>query len=142
LDIFDVDARETDGWPEQEIDASSVYKDEHQSDESGYERMIKTMVGEFAVQLDRQRDMVFELRKELQEKDVQLRLLPDLQKQLEEKEKLATFESVSLRKQNAELVAELEDVRLKSGELATKLEALENQNKGSWWRKWFLPREV
>jgi hypothetical protein len=134
LEIFDIDQQEPEPWND-----TIVSEPVDSVQENPYERLIKTMVGEFTVQLDRQREEFFELRKELQEKDIQLRLLPDLQKQLEEREKNASFEASSLKKQNSELEAKVESLKLESSELKAKLESLDK--KATWWKKWFLPRE-
>jgi hypothetical protein len=98
LDIFDADAHEVDFSPSTEQGPAEPIQDHH-PDENPYERMVKTMVSEFTVQLDRQRDVLFDLRRELEQKDNQLRLLPDLQRQLEEKEKVAHIQLLALEKQ-------------------------------------------
>jgi DNA-binding transcriptional MerR regulator len=98
--------------------------------------VIKTIASEFAQRLDQHKEEIFELRKELHEKDIQLRLLPDLQKQAEDREKLASFEKVSLRKQVEELQAENERLRQQNLDSSANLENKEI----SWWKKLFLPR--
>lgn len=84
------------------------------------EHVIRTVTQEFAEKLDEQRSVIFELRNELQSKERELRLLPDLQKQLEEREKMADFEKKALEKQVEELKRELESLK-----------------KLPWWKKWF-----
>lgn len=108
-DIFDADSQDVDLSPESENALPSSYPQEAPSIENPYEHMVKTMVTEFAKQLDQQRDTLFEMRKELEQKDTQLRLLPDLQKQLEEKEKLAHIKTAAFEKQIEALKANIQD---------------------------------
>jgi hypothetical protein len=98
-DIFDADTNEVDFSPAAAEPGPPPTQQAQESSTEPYERMIKLMVGEFTVQLDRQRDVLFQLRTELQEKEIQLRLLPDLQKQLEAKETEAHLKTTALEKQ-------------------------------------------
>jgi hypothetical protein len=105
-DICDVDTDDVDFSPEQDGDEAPQQTQEAPRD--AYERMVKLMVGEFTVQLDRQREVLFEMRKELEDKDAQLRLIPDLQKQIETKEREAHLKTAALEKQVEALQANLE----------------------------------
>lgn len=118
-DIFDEVSQDVDCSPEVETTSSATYAHESTVETSPYEHLIKTMVGEFTVQLDRQREVLFELRRELHEKDNQLRLLPDLQKQLEEKEKMAHVQTLALEKQIDALQSTLQD----QGKLVDELQS-------------------
>jgi hypothetical protein len=91
------------------------------------EQIIKTIAEQFGNKLDEQKDVIFQLRHELQEKETQLRLLPDLQKKLEEEEKLKDFETTALKKQIEELNKENADLK-EAAKQITKAE-----EKKSWW---------
>jgi DNA-binding transcriptional MerR regulator len=114
----------------------SLENGEAQSPKFEMTDVIKTIASEFAQRLDQHKEEIFELRKELHEKGMQLRLLPDLQKQAEDREKLASFEKESLRKQVEELQVENERLRQQNLDSSAKLESKEI----SWWKKLFLPR--
>jgi hypothetical protein len=73
--------------------------------------VIRSITEQFAEKLDEQRGLIYTLRNELHEKEVQVRLLPDLQKQMEEREKLDEFEKRALEKQVAALQQELDRLR-------------------------------
>jgi len=94
------------------------------------DRILKTLTEQFVEKLDQQREANFMLRNELQQKEVQLRLLPDLQKQFEEKEKLADFEANALRKQ-------IDQLKLENDALRAEREAQAAEQKRSWWQRWF-----
>ena len=120
-DIFDADSQQLDSLPDSEPDADLIHSQEAPSEEAVYERMIKTMVAEFTSHMEREREMLFELRRELQVKETQLRLLPDLQKQLEEKELLAHVEKLALEKQVEALKVSMENQK-------TVVEKLQSDN--------------
>ncbi|MDZ4834686.1 MAG: hypothetical protein SGJ27_12985 [Candidatus Melainabacteria bacterium] len=124
-DIFDSEAQEVE-------DFSPEYDDPQEQEESvpseeashtdQYERLVKLMVGEFTVQLDRQKEVLFELRRELEQKEIQLRLLPDLEAKLHQKEIDAHVQTKALEKnieslqfkfeEQTKVVAELETDRV------------------------------
>jgi hypothetical protein len=135
-DVFDAEAEDV----ELETSESEIESAVQGDQQPVMTDVIRTIANEFANKLDQQRELIYELRHDLHEKDVQLRLLPDLQKQLEEKEKLVAFETSSLQKQVSALASQNEALMLESTELKSKLEAIEK--KGSWWKKFFLPRDV
>ena len=124
------------------------------------DQVLTKITEQFSKQLDSEKEVVFALRKELEEKDRQLRLLADFQRQAEEEHKAAelkTLEAEALRKQIAALqetkqqeeearrILETENENLKQkAELAAlsfeKLQLLEQQMqelKQPWWKKWF-----
>jgi len=157
-DIFDAEPQEVDCSPDAEPTSAAVDAPETSPEKNPYELMIKTMVTEFTVHLDRQREVLFDLRKELQEKDVQLRLLPDLQRQLEEKEKLAHLQTLALEKQvealktsmqhQEQVVEELqsdnekrakiaEELQHENEKLRTEVERIQTKRT---WLSWFLGR--
>jgi hypothetical protein len=94
------------------------------------DRVLKTITQQFADKLDEQKEAILILRTELHEKQIQLRLLPDLQKELEEKEKLADFQTNALVKQIEELKLENERLRQES-----EANQVKQETKKSWW-KW------
>jgi transcriptional regulator with XRE-family HTH domain len=95
------------------------------------EQIIKTIAEQFGNKLDEQKEVIFQLRHELQEKDTQLRLLPDLQKKLEEEEKLKDFETTALKKQIEELNKENAELK----EAAEQSSKAASQKKNFW--GWF-----
>lgn len=94
------------------------------------QELVRAMTEQFSAALNDHKEQIFVLRNELQEKDVQLRLLPDLQKQLEEKEKIAEYEQAAINKQ-------LELLKEENEKLRAEAEMLQNQAKKTWWG-WFL----
>lgn len=96
------------------------------------EQLLRTITDQFIAKLDEQKELIFQMRGEIQEKDIQLRLLPDLQKKLEEKEKLTQFEATALQKQIEELQQENDRLRQEAAKAADK--------KG-WWARLFSPAE-
>lgn len=127
------------------------------------EELWNTVISRFMEKLEKKDQLIGEMRIELADKDRQLKLLPDFQKQAEEEHKAAelkTLEAEALRKQIAALqetkqqeeearrILETENENLKQkAELAAlsfeKLQLLEKQMqelqkpKPSWWQKWF-----
>jgi hypothetical protein len=98
-EVLDDDMPDVDAAPESEATSRKTAESFSVDNTTDVERMMKLMVAEFATQLDKQKDMLFEMRLELEQKDAELRLLPDLKRQLEEKEKEAYLKSVALEKQ-------------------------------------------
>ncbi len=93
------------------------------------------MVHQFSEKLDQQKEVIYELRQELNDKERQLRLLPDLQKQIEEKEKLADFQTRALEKQVQELIDVNERLRKEADQVKSALEQAEQP----WWKKLLSP---
>jgi hypothetical protein len=110
---------------------------------------IKTLVAgmteQFSKQLKAEQEVIFTLKKDLDEKDRQLRLLPDLQKRAEDEHKAAELkelEAVALRKQIEALqqdqevsqkakqqVLELEQALIESKQQAEEeLQRIKNEN--------------
>lgn len=92
-----------------------------------YESMVKLMVSEFASQLDRKQDLLIELQKELVSKEAQLRLLPDLQRKLDEKERDSHIEKAALEKQIAAVSENLENEKKRADELSAENERLKQE---------------
>lgn len=163
-DIFDAISSEVEGphTSEETYEAPS----EHSSDDDSMQRMIKMLVAEFGSHVSAQQAVMLELEKELEEKKAQLRLLPDLQKQLEAREREASEKTAALEEElrvakklsleKERIVADLEtEKKQKSDELEAlqaeqekyfqSLQELQTENeqlresigaKKSWW-KWF-----
>lgn len=131
------------------------------------DEVLGKLTEQFSKQLNNEKEVVFTLRKELEDKERQLRLLPDLQKQAEQERKAAELKSLeaeALRKQieamqsahdeaeEARRIAEEEIQRLKDEkEAETKaindqLQALTatvqelQKPKPTWFQKWFMPK--
>lgn len=70
------------------------------------EEVLTKLTEQFSKQLNAEKEVIFSLKKELEEKDRQLKLLPDFQKQAEDERKsveLKSLEAEALRKQIAAL---------------------------------------
>ena len=72
------------------------------ADNSSVAELVKIIANQFAEKLDQQKSVNFQLQRELEEKERQLKLLPDLQKRAEEAN-LKEFELEALRKQLGEV---------------------------------------
>ncbi len=96
--------------PESEtIDAEEVH-DNSDTEASGVstptlEDVVRVIANQFAERLDQQKEFNFRLQRELEEKDRQLRLLPDLQRQAAEVQN-KELEMAALRKQVAAMEVE------------------------------------
>lgn len=102
------------------------------------DRILKTITDQFVEKLDNQSNAIFILKNELAEKDVQLRLLPDIRKQLEQREQTAEVESAALKKQVESLIAENEKLRKDAEDLKSKRPT---EQKKSWWQSLFSSNE-
>ncbi len=142
-EVFDADTNDVDqnelldevaGTTQEDFSTQSIERRDGRDIGLELDRVIKTIAQQFAEKLDQQTEVIHELKHELTEKETQLRLLPDLQKQLEEKEKLADFQTKALEKHVEELNKENERLR---EEAETSRAALElAQQKQPWWKKW------
>jgi len=116
------------------------------------DQVLTKITEQFSKQLDAEKEAVFALRRELEEKDRQLRLLPDLEKRAEVERKLAeeerrgaelrALEIEALNKQISAMTDErvaLEAKAAEASELASDLKALKatvEELKKPWWKKW------
>jgi hypothetical protein len=143
---------------QQSIDAQTI---EVHADNSANEKLsiafdevLTKLTEQFSKQLNAEKDVVYTLKRELEDKDRQLRLLPDYQRQADDERKAAELkemEAQALRKQilameEAQSRAELEAERILSEKEAQvsavqlQLQALTQsveELKQPWWRKWF-----
>lgn len=140
----------------QAIDAQTVEVQENPKMNPDFslviDQVLSKLTEQFAKQLDAEKEAVFVLRQELDEKNRQLRLLPDLEKRAEAERKFAeeerkaaelrALEIESLNKQisamNEERVA-LQAKANEATELASDLKALKatvEELKKPWWKKW------
>lgn len=87
--------------------------------------LVRLIASEFAEKLDQQTQLNWELRRELEDKERQLLLLPDLQKRAEEERKAAELIALELEALKKQISA-LEEVK-ESSEL--KLAALEEEQR-------------
>jgi hypothetical protein len=111
----------------QEVDGSARRPSEIES-------VLQSITGQFLQRLDQSNEMIFQLRSELQDKDRQLKLLPDLQKEANDKQ-LAELKSIALEKQIEELKLVNEKLQLEA-EAATEKARLAQQKRG-WW-SWLM----
>jgi DNA repair exonuclease SbcCD ATPase subunit len=154
----------------QTVDAQSVeVQSGNQTSEKisiAIDDVLTKLTEQFSRQLHAEKEVIFTLKKELEEKDRQLRLLPDLQKRAEEERQAAELkelEAEALRKQIVAMEAEqqqaAESRRTAEEEIARLTEEKEAQAKAvqeqlqalsatvqelknPWWKKWFSsPRE-
>jgi hypothetical protein len=81
------------------------------------DQILQKLTHHFAEKLGEQNNVIHSLQNELNQKDIQLRLLPDLQKQLEQKQ-TEEFQTRALEKQNEVLKLENEKLKLTVEQLA------------------------
>jgi hypothetical protein len=85
------------------IDAQPIdEKAESEKVAASVDQVLSKLIEQFSKQLHAEKELAFALKRELEDKDRQLRLLPDLQKQAEERHKeaeLKALEVEALRKQ-------------------------------------------
>jgi excisionase family DNA binding protein len=107
------------------VDAEAVEGDRDDLDEPSLRTIVRELTLQFSEQLSREKTIVAQLQRELEDKDRQLKLLPDFQKQAEDQRKeaeLKELESIALRKQVEALKNEEEASQAEIARLA-KLEA-------------------
>lgn len=107
------------------VDAEAVESERDDSDEPSLRTIVRELTLQFSEQLSREKSIVAQLQRDLEDKDRQLKLLPDFQKQAEDQRKeaeLRELESIALRKQVEALKNEEEAKQAEIARLA-KLEA-------------------
>ncbi|MBX9769996.1 MAG: hypothetical protein K2X29_01415 [Candidatus Obscuribacterales bacterium] len=108
------------------------------SSPSDIELVMRSITGQFLERLDQSNEVINQLKGELEDKERQLRLLPDLQKKADEAKELAELKSIALEKQIEELQSLNEKLKAEADE--AKQKATLAQQKKSWWR-WFTGTE-
>lgn len=106
------------------IDAEAIDTGGDDSDEPSLRTIVRELTQQFSEQLSREKSIVAQLQRDLEDKDRQLKLLPDFQKQAEDRRKeteLKELESIALRKQVEALKSEEEAKQAEIARLA-KLE--------------------
>lgn len=137
IDILDADGEDIDGHIENFAPGSGETSTGHgEAGTLDVDRIVRAIAEQFAVKLDEHKELIFELRNELHDKDRQLRLLPDMQKKLEEAEKMSNFENQALHKQIEELKMEADRLRQEADAAKQALEQAK-QPKGSWLSRLF-----
>lgn len=107
------------------VDAEAVESEREDLDEPSLRTIVRELTQQFSEQLSREKSIVAQLQRDLEDKDRQLKLLPDFQKQAEDQRKeaeLKELESIALRKQVEALKNEEESQKAEIVRLA-KLEA-------------------
>jgi len=135
IEVFDVDPNDSednafDTTPDATVNVRMEDSQASAQKPTDLERVLETITGQFLKQLEQKNEMLYELRTELQDKDRQLKLLPDLQKQAAERHD-AEFKSIALEKQIEELKLLNENLQQAA---ATATLA---QSKKSWWKSLF-----
>jgi len=106
------------------------------------EEIVKPLMEKIEVQAE----VIFEQKRTISDQERQLKLLPDLQKQAEERAKaveLRHVENEALKKQITALEEQRMELEAKAGqatELANDLQALKtkvDELQRPWWKKWF-----
>ncbi|MBX9772195.1 MAG: hypothetical protein K2X29_12535 [Candidatus Obscuribacterales bacterium] len=146
-EIFDVESAEVDFSPESDDFEPEMEETSIQAPNlDQFQSMFKIMAAEFAQRLEQNQEQTARLRIELEQKDIQLRLLPDLQKQMQDKETQSHIEKCALETQVAAMKEDmvlkekmLADIKAENESLKSETEAL--KNKPSWWN-WFLGKSV
>lgn len=107
------------------VDAETVESGRDDLDEPSLRTIVRELTIQFSEQLSREKSIVAQLQRDLEDKERQLKLLPDFQKQAEDQRKeaeLKELESIALRKQVEALKNEEEAKQAEIARLA-KLEA-------------------
>jgi hypothetical protein len=107
------------------IDVEAVEGSQDDAVEPPLRTIVRELTQQFAEQLSREKSIVAQLQKDLEDKDRQLKLLPDFEKQAEEQRKateLKELEAVALRKQ-IEALKESEEAKQAEIAKLAKLEA-------------------
>lgn len=107
------------------IDAEAVESGRDDSDEPSLRTIVRELTQQFSEQLSREKSIVAQLQRDLDDKDRQLKLLPDFQKQAEDRRKdaeLKELEAIALRKQVEALKTEEQAKQVELARLV-KLEA-------------------
>ncbi len=87
------------GVEEETIDVKAESQTDHDSKYiTGLEEIVKVIANQFAEKLDQQKELSIQLQRELEDKDRQLKLLPDLEKKLAEAQE-KEFEMKALEQQ-------------------------------------------
>ena len=140
VEIFDARPGEVEESVEAEEASTAPTQPTEESPASGgsrpssdVETVMRSITGQFMERLDQSNETIYQLRSELQDKDRQLKLLPDLQKQASERE-LAELKSIALEKQVEEL-KQLNEKLKEEAEAAIETARLAQQKKGFW--AWF-----
>lgn len=107
------------------------------SNPSDIELVMRSITGQFLERLDQSNEVIIQLKSELEDKERQLRLLPDLEKKAEEEKQLAELKSIALEKQIEELQSLNEQLKLEAEEAKQKV--LQAQEKKSWLNWLFSP---
>lgn len=136
IEIFDVVSDDSDGeafdtTPESAINPT-IQSAPRQPSET--EVVMRSITEQFLERLDKTNEMLYQLRIEMQDKERQLKLLPDLQKQADEKQ-LAELKSIALEKQIEQLKQINEKLQQEAAAAAEKSRLAEE--KKSWWKKLF-----
>lgn len=138
VDVFDADHDEIEGHVENFSPDSNEPASSGGADAAGVQvdRIVRAIAEQFAAKLDEHKELIFELRNELHDKERQLRLLPDMQKKLEETEKMSSFENQALQKQIEELKLQAEQLKQEAESAKRALEQAK-QPKDNWFSRLF-----
>lgn len=150
-DYFGVEEETIDVNAETQVESENKYI-------SGLEEIVKVIANQFAEKLDQQKEFTQQLQRELEDKDRQLKLLPDLEKKLAEAQ-AKEFEVRALEKQLSALEEEKAEAEKTAESLIEKissekdaqiiqmqeeLAAINNklqELQKPWWKKWFSSNE-
>lgn len=98
------------------------------------EELFRKQAQVFADEIEKRSQAVELLKEDLRRKEAELKLLPDLQKQMAEKEQAIETEREKLKRELAELQATNE-------QLLEENRRLEEAQKRPWWKWWFSSRQ-
>lgn len=121
---YESDSVYFDASPEEAIDVEleSAATAEGTTITPGLEEVVRVIANQFAERLDQQKELNFRMQRELEDKERQLRLIPDLQKQLAQAQN-KELELVAVRKQ----VQALEEERRERDEALKRMVELEGR---------------
>lgn len=146
--VLQPDNKQYFGVDEEVIDVvEDEAQDSRSSHQASLEEVIRLIANQFAEKLEDEKLVKLQLQKELEEKERQLRLLPDLQKQAEQERKAAEIRALEIEALSKQIAA-LEEERHATESKLEKVESLESQVSAlneqlrqlqkPWWKKWFM----
>lgn len=153
---------EVDGEEEEVIDFAPEKQTQSVPNKEALQGLIEECMRPLITRIEEQASLLADSQKTIETQKIQLRLLPDLERQAKEREEAANlkqFEIDALKKQLAEIesaksaaeskareseekASEFEDSRETFRQELELLKAEMDKLQKPWWKKWFLPQDA